>query len=1003
MNSPDTKNLCLQIVDIHYSDTPLPPHADRCEGSNKSEEKLIRNMDGYFKEDFPEAHQGLTPDELKIVGRTFAIEGSSESIELFFTPSKPAFRLESSIANASVLLTDHAPEPVYSQQALHTHQYRAAELSRPTSIKASVECPYLTKAALNKAIREAVANKHRGVKPENRGNAAPSAPSVSLVSPVVIAPNPSPFVFRPAPKLAPLVRPQASRPAVDAARQVHFKRVKLEDAAAERPTCAKSGVAPTPPFLSKKSVEKSQSVQPLGAPLPPPAPAPLRSSAGPPTPAATRPASTPPGPMVAKRPRLDGSQKSSVAKDLSGGLKNVQAVDLAKVKPDDQESSADGITEADTRGMNKFGKALANTSLVKILMGINLEPQVVQLRKAKKLAERESPEDWHPKLNEHLAKAVGCQQLVMFKLMMLKSFEQAIALAEAVVDALPSERLTKFSFADLYLLSVAMQTLPPWQPSPDLMRFLELIELSGELNKDYDLRNPTWLCDLYDTDDLQTGVIPSRFSNFVERYILNAYIAAGQKNQELLVKFIHEGLVPKLAKLPSDYSAPCYGALKQRSCGVLTLIGPIPYMSGNTAADAKVFRDDPKNIVSQAVAGTKWTATLLDCVNMQNAGERIAWPQVEEFVKTLRDAGPEGAISHIEEMVPKYNVWKKQCRPTALPHELHPVVLASLLVLLESKRRKAGDEIVTYDTNDPVVVKVLSILTDLRSLGWTESLLAEAIVSLGGVSAAVLARSATTRVLDIFEQFDCSSVQQPGEIEKFSASIVPAIPADKNSKVSIPVSNRDAILQKLVFVGKMSLDSWPKQALYEVATFLLTRLEIPEDPPFENENGSAMLKEYKSNFTSFRRLQGWWKHLELWKQRGHISAQLVEDPSVIELAKKLIVYYEFFSSAQFSADVLQAGPKQTSDIALQDTATAVTKFKSMYVGNVEAPFRKAVAELKKGHGGAPNGAMWFQSVSEGVSWLEFFQATENNLRKAQKVELITAVRTADSVRLRRTG
>ena len=143
--------------------------------------------------------------------------------------------------------------------------------------------------------------------------------------------------------------------------------------------------------------------------------------------------------------------------------------------------------------------------------------------------------------------------------------------------------------------------------------------------------------------------------------------------------------------------------------------------------------------------------------------------------------------------------------------------------------------------------------------------------------------------------------------------------------------------------------------------------------------------------------------MELRKQRGHISAQLVEDPSVIELAKKLIVYYEFFSSAQFGADVLQAGPEQTFDIALQDTATAVTKFKSMYVGNVEAPFRKAVAELKKGHGGAPNGAMWFQSVSEGVSWLEFFQATENNLRKAQKVELITAVRTADSVRLRRTG
>lgn len=996
-DSPDTKALCIKVVDFHYSNEPVAPSTKTVESVDQCEDKLVCIRDGYFREDFPEAHQGCTPEDLKIVPKLYFTDASTEPIELFWVPGKPAFQLQSSLAVCSQMHTNQMPSMVYPDQPLHTHQYFSNTMQAPTRVRTMEVGPYVSRAALNKAIKDVVAAR------PGRGSEDRNIQAAGASSSTGAASNPFARAAPPAPKTP--FQPKAPLPQVaqaSAQKSVIFKTVKHESLPAP-PPLGQMGppmAAKSAPPTSAPRLFAAMKVKPEAGPAKTMASKTQRAATGP-LPSAQQAPNVAGEISAAKRQRVESTPRSTT-KDLTGGLRNVVAMDLAKVRAptvDDVDTQSDST---EVKGASKWERAKIMTNIPRILMGENLEAHMVTLRKTRTMALRESPEEWYPVLEEHLNRCTGAQQIILVKMMIAQKFIDLLRIAIEVQRGLDGERLTKFAFVDLCLVYVAMQTLPPWVPVPDLMRLLERLPLIGEQDQPYDLEHPSLLTSMLDHDDLATGIVPQRFCHFIERYVLNAYIVAGPKYQDTVVDFLNDGLIPKLKALPETHATPCYENLMKRSLGLLCLFGPIPYLHDAQVVHAKFLKDDKNNIVSAAVRQAKWATRLMDCVNMVNVGEKIAWPQVMDFVATLEKAGNDTfdqKVSLIEGMIAKYPAWKKQVRQPALPKQLHPPVLRNLLELLAVKEQKCDDtKSVTFDAKDPEVYKLLKVFQSLQALEWCAPPLTQALQSLAGVSQTLSAQSCSDGIMKAFQQFDEGSVKDPSEITVLATALQPLIPP-KPAVVRIVGPVRLELLQRLLLVSTLFVKAWPNETLYDLAGFLLARLEVAQDPPFENESDNQLSSQSNKSFTMFRRLQGWWKHIQLWKQQLPMTSELVEDAQMKELGKKLIVYHKFFGSSQFDPETLEGKARSTFDSALQETVNFTSEFKSFFVSNVDAPLRTSLKSLDSQKGGAPDGGLWTDNVQDAMTFKAFLKATELTLRSIKKVELVTLIKSCDSVHL----
>ena len=88
----DTRSLCQRIVQIHSGDKEeLLDSNESCDTRTQTDAQFIRIMDGYLREDFPEAHQGCSPEELRVPPVPHMDKDSGETFKLFWVPRNRNF------------------------------------------------------------------------------------------------------------------------------------------------------------------------------------------------------------------------------------------------------------------------------------------------------------------------------------------------------------------------------------------------------------------------------------------------------------------------------------------------------------------------------------------------------------------------------------------------------------------------------------------------------------------------------------------------------------------------------------------------------------------------------------------------------------------------------------------------------------------------------------------------------------------------------------------------
>ncbi len=992
-----TKALCLKVVTIHAAkQKPQFNGRESVQTRERNQGIFSVRLAGYSKDDFPDSHKGLSPDDLFIEPRYHKCDVTGEIHEVFWTPGKPQYEMLLQHASIADLTNDEMQRQVYQEQPAHTFSYLSgAPLAK--AVQAPGFHPYASRAEFEKAVNDAAANKPvLNASPTKHGSVggtvgtANAATSPFARQPVSAAQHAmvSKLMAKPVESVAP--KPQAAKP------PVKFVSVKTEPGV---PT-AEAGKSQHDPSAAK--APPSVKLEPHSA---------LSIRAG--DSAVVAPSSKP-GPATAKRsmppsfsvvnsPPTASRQKliAPVGTKNLGSLPGNQGVlDLARSR---QRGSADAesVTDDGTKSMCKFERAIHRVNIVKILMGHNLESEISNLRKAKTIALRESPREWYPRLGDHESHAVGAGSLVLVAMMAQSKFKVLVEIAEALVDALTEGKLPKLTLVDLCLVYQAMQYLAPWIPKSDFKRFLESLELTGPLHaSEYAIRCPTWCCPYFDSEDLSTGIVPSRVVNFLQAHVIVPQITAGPTARSQLMEILADMVLPKLRALPESYSAPCYAQLQRKCKGVLFIIGSTRGVGDSTIADVDYMKGLKDDCVLHALKSTHYTKVLLDSIYAVNAGEQLAYPQVLEWKAGFTNEGTADAKhAHIQTMAPLYPQWKLQCRPTSLPIEVHSPVLKFLGQQLDAKLTQASPTApVSIDADDPECSRILKSFGTVKSLGWDNPAVADALQKLQPLAKALEGRTNADTIAQVCRDFDFEFCVDGDGVVKFSAALRTVVPAPPAAVRITKASDRATVASKLSTFGELCLAAWPEDAAFDIVSFVLDRCEVTKEPPLECPDANSRLQGFRNNLVYFRRLQGLSMHLALWKKMANpINPQIVEDQQFIEVSKKLIVYEKHFLT-EFDRKVLPSDDVVAKlDETLQELSLRLMDFKSLFISNAEEPFRTKLKVLvSKAGGGAPD-KKWHDSLKSGCSWSEFIESTKGNLRVLDKNDLIKTVRDADAV------
>ena len=94
------------------------------------------------------------------------------------------------------------------------------------------------------------------------------------------------------------------------------------------------------------------------------------------------------------------------------------------------------------------------------------------------------------------------------------------------------------------------------------------------------------------------------------------------------------------------------------------------------------------------------------------------WEEVQEHVRLISEATGDERLSHIKAAIEKYPEWSLQCRETALPSKLHPIVLGAMQDHLESLKVPGDDgNTFSFSVTDLDTMGFLKVVRSLKALG----------------------------------------------------------------------------------------------------------------------------------------------------------------------------------------------------------------------------------------------------------------------------------------------
>lgn len=992
VESPSFKSIALDAVSSYHDESLRPPEGQEHVFLDSGTCDQIRLLfDGFERKQFITRYQGCTPEELDVSPTTAEHPVTGEDTDVYFVEGEPHWQLTTSGYVATKRRQDLMLQQIYNLQGEHTAKYHSSRLD---SINRKINKQPPPRHILQQRMKEVLEKKKAGraqpaIKAESGVNSSESDAGLPFARPAAARSAEQPvkleakssaassvrFTTAPtAPVLQAHAAKASSRSALDDARQ-SLGLTPLSQA--RRPKVESTAVPKDPPQVLK--VELS----------------PVRGSLKRSALTSSLPVTT-----IVKRARVKLAAGTSASASGLSRFAGLNVVDLAKQQPTqfDQQSEVD--SEEGGNG-NKFERALGKCPMNKVLRGENIEAELVQLRKMNSTASKESPTLYAPKIAGRLTQCAGGKELVMAQMMQRNSSFQKIT--EIVQSLEPSlepygGKLPKSNWCDYRIVHAAMSTIPPWKATPDFKALLDHLRLHHDgFNSEYNLASPSWFIEYIDKEDLQNGVVPRQWVSFFEKYILSAYIINGVKNQCMVVAFVNDHFVPYLESLPSEYTAPCLQECLRRAKGLLWTLGPVPFMRGASASDAAALKERG-NPVCEAVANTPWAKALMDVCNYRSLGEKTAWPQVLAAVADLSSEDAAKEHSAIDAIVQSHAAWAKQCRKPALPHYLYPVVTKHFEVKLKCKliTEEKGSE-PRYDPSDSEIVAILESIKRIKTLNWQEPKLDQMLADLRHVAVSLQARDDLSVLVRACEFDPAAAALDASSLQQFEERLSNAIPAPPGN-VLVSGEARAKVLPILFDYSQLALRSFPGRSTTQAAVIaVLDRVEFQADPDIQigGKPIKSAIADVIIRLRTFRRMRGFHNNFTEAEKLGTLSAEVVENPTNVTIAKKLILYLDHFEGPEFSRELIPSDVLESFQAVLTTCSKWISEFKCFYFSNSSGPFERATSGLALIAGGTTNASRWSDKMVAGIKWAEFLVVTKSTLRSVDKTKLILAIKETD--------
>ncbi len=1008
LESPALKELCVEVVEAYHSDgAEATVCAGECVHSIEDSRDTLRVIyDAYERNDFISNHEGATPEELYVDPVACEHPRTNEPLTLFPAEAKPHFQFICDYALGTTREQNRMLQPVYQQQGRHTFDFFKTRL--PSSLRSARPPP--ARSTMLTKMKELAAKRNpnlrqSAVKSEMAGANTPrNLGFVHTPSPVARASS----TFFP---------PRAPTVGVTAKDIMNFRVAPRSG-----PTCAKSA----PPTPAKNTAGTAHAASMAAAP---PGPVKFVVSQNPAgnsevkQEVAAKPAALPlKRPSESTEAAGDAKQQKAIVNSeavvasqakrswfITGvgptaptkvGVSGTPWVDLAKVIHSSPTASPE------KKEGNKFENCLKPLNLIRVLRGDNIEKDTTSARRMLGFAKRESPHEWAPRIEERLNYVAGCKEVVRSRILARNKLDPVIALIERVQPAFTDGRLPLMAWSDWVCSFEAFKYLKPYKAKSELLGLLKALELYSSTNQKgtYCHTNPTWFLEHIPEQERIDGIVAERFVDFMESVVIPGQVKCGIPGRGELAEFLC-AIVATIDGFPPPYrTSKVLEPFRTRVLGALCALGRVPFLAGNSSVHAQALMSEHKNALLLALQAVEWTNNLLGSVFMSCIGEKEAWPAVEDQVKALGSSSDASAgFAVLEEIFTKYPVWAAQCRDGALERRLHPAVLQWCQAFLEGKRITIeATQTVSFDCNDATVITLLKHLRKCKQLSWTDVSLDRLLTQLSPVAASLRKMDDQANVVAVCAidkgQLTSSSDEQ---FHTFAAKLESVLPARKGNSVLLTGQCRQQVLDTLIAFGEVLLQRWPCPAAYPCVVALQQCFEIDMSAPLEGEpefDLKELVEQMRTNFSAFRRMQGFALHLEETLKLGDFNDASATGDSISKMLQKLNLYSDYFrTDERFLCLKLSSDVDSKLQAKIDASASVVSKFKAVYHPQSEEIAVAETAKLREMAGGAPNGASWYGECDAALCWGDFCKATESNLRAVDRVALFTKIATVDQV------
>ena len=300
----------------------------------------------------------------------------------------------------------------------------------------------------------------------------------------------------------------------------------------------------------------------------------------------------------------------------------------------------------------------------------------------------------------------------------------------------------------------------------------------------------------------------------------------------------------------------------------------------------------------------------------------------------------------------------------------------------------------SYDATDARVVLLLRQLQACSKLQWPPRLLQAPLQALADVATSIRASQSQEAILNVC---GCSDTISEAGLMPWSQSLLESMP-DMPAKVLFADGSRDEVIRAVACFSEAALKAWPTdKEVYETSVALMERVIIQEDQ--ENRLGENMANTNalnKQRLQLFRRMSGYWLHIEQVRQKSPLTVQVAEDAAVLALVQKLATYLKWARSPDFKRELLPEAQAERFEKEVVKGNDAVTEFRTLYLQTALAPAKQKRDDLKKMYLCGPEGNKWDASLGLDVAWMELVQATDGTLRSLNRDGLIKLIASSDA-------